>query len=93
VLLGAYYTDERAKTYMANDPIYTDRVGIVARKGVDIEKFSSLRELEGYTIGYGRGYSINEEFDNAGYLNKIAAKNQVLNLRKFYKGADRHDGG
>jgi len=86
VLLGAYYTEQRAKTYMASDPIYTDRVGIVARKGVDIEEFSSLRELEGYTIGYGRGYSVNEEFDNAGYLNKVVAKNQVLNLRKLSKG-------
>ncbi len=86
VLLGAYYTEERAETYMASDPIYTDRVGIVARKGVDIEQFSSLRELEEYTIGYGRGYSVNEAFDNADYLNKVAAKNQVLNLRKLSKG-------
>lgn len=87
VLLGAYYSDERAETYLASDSIYTDEVGIVTRKDlVDIRSFDSLRDLTDYTIGHGRGYSVNEEFDNAEYLDKEAAKNQVLNLRKLYKG-------
>ena len=87
VLLGAYYNEERAETYIASDSIYTDEVGIVTRESlVDIREFDSLRDLSEYTIGHGRGYSVNDEFDNADYLNKEPEKSQVLNLRKLYAG-------
>ncbi len=87
VLLGAYYNEERADTYIASDSIYTDEVGIVTRSSlVDIREFNSLRELSEYTIGHGRGYAVNDEFDNAEYLNKEPEKSQVLNLRKLYAG-------
>lgn len=83
VLLGAYYSDERAETYIASDSIYTDKVGLIAQQELGITEFGSLRELSDYTIGYGRGFAVNEEFDSADYLEKEAAKDQVLNLRKF----------
>lgn len=86
VLLGAYYNEERAETYIASDPIYTDEVGIVAHEDLGITEFDSLRDLSGYTIGYGRGYSVNEEFDNAEYLDKEPEESQVLNLRKLFAG-------
>jgi len=86
VLLGAYYSDERAETYLASDSIYTDKVGLIARRDLDITEFDSLRELSDYTIGYGRGFAVSEEFDSADYLDKEAAKDQVLNLRKFERG-------
>ena len=87
VLLGAYYNEERAETYLASDSIYTDAVGIVTREDLtDIREFDSLEDLSGYTIGYGRGYSVNEEFDNAEYLDKEPENSQVLNLRKLYAG-------
>lgn len=86
ILLGAYYNEERAKTYIASESIYTDEVGLVTLEGTGISQFDSLRDLSAYTIGYGRGYSVNEEFDNAEYLNKEPEKSQVLNLRKLYAG-------
>ncbi len=86
VLLGAYYNEERAETYIASDPIYTDEVGIVAHEDLGLTEFDSLRELSDYTIGYGRGYSVNEEFDNAEYLDKGPEESQVLNLRKLFAG-------
>lgn len=86
VLLGAYYSDERAETYLASETIYTDKVGLIAQKSLGITEFSSLRELSDYTIGYGRGFAVSEEFDSADYLDKEAAKDQILNLRKFERG-------
>lgn len=86
VLLGAYYNEERAETYIASDPIYTDEVGIVAHEDLGLTEFDSLRDLTEYTIGYGRGYSVNEEFDNADYLDKEPEESQVLNLRKLFAG-------
>lgn len=85
VLLGAYYNEERARTYISSDPIYTDEVGIVAHEDLGLTEFDSLRDLSDYTIGYGRGYSVNEEFDNAEYLDK-EAESQILNLRKLFAG-------
>lgn len=84
VLLGAYYTEERARTYRASESIYTDKVGLVARKDLGIDSFSSLRELSDYTIGVGRGYAVSEDFDQADYLDKEMEKSQVLNIRKLY---------
>jgi len=86
VLLGAYYTKKRAETYYASEPIYTDEVGIVARKALGIHHFDSLHDLSKYTIGVGRGYSVNKEFDSADYLHKEPEKSQVLNVRKLYAG-------
>lgn len=86
VLLGAYYTEERAETYMASEAIYTDEVGLVARRDLGIREFTSLRELQDYTIGLGRGFAVNEEFDSADYLDKEPEEDQVLNIRKLYAG-------
>lgn len=86
VLLGAYYSDERAATFHASEPIYTAEVGLVAHRRVGIESFSSLRELTDYTIGYGRGFTVTEEFDNADYLDKEPAEDLAQNVKKLYAG-------
>lgn len=86
VLLGAYYSDERAETYYASESIYTAEVGLVSHRRVGIESFSSLRELTDYTIGYGRGFTVTEEFDNAEYLDKEPAKDLAQNVKKLYAG-------
>jgi len=86
LLMGAYYSAERADTYAFSDVIYETKVGLVALRDLGVERFDSLRDLTDYTIGYGRGWATTEEFDNADYLDKEAAKNNVLNVRKLYEG-------
>ncbi|MEF8834480.1 MAG: transporter substrate-binding domain-containing protein [Halofilum sp. (in: g-proteobacteria)] len=85
-LMGAYYTEERAQTYIASDRIYTTSVGLVALKDLGVTSYDTLRDLSEYTIGYGRGWATTEEFDSADYLDKEAADNNVLNVRKLYAG-------
>lgn len=82
-LLGAYYSEQRAETYIASDRMYTSEVGVVARPDIDIREYQSLRELSGYTIGYGRGWATSEEFDAAEYLDKAPEDDNVLNVRKL----------
>lgn len=89
VLLGAYWSEERAQTYLASDSIYTDRTGLVAHESLGMEQFDSLRGLTDYTIAVGRGFAVSEEFDKADYLDKEFEETQVLNLRKLF--ADRVD--
>ena len=86
VLMGAYYNEERAETYIFSDRIYTTSVGLVALKSLGVDSYNELRDLSGYTIGYGRGWATTEEFDNADYLDREVADNNVLNTRKLYAG-------
>ncbi len=85
ILMGAYYTSERNKTYLFSDPIYEVRVGLVALKSLGIGHYTKLQDLIPYTIGVGRGWANSEEFDQADYLNKKGATNQILNVRKLFK--------
>jgi polar amino acid transport system substrate-binding protein len=85
LVMGAYYSDERAETYRFSDVLYKTKVGLIALESLGVQSYDDLRELSDYTIGYGRGWSTTKEFDNADYLNKEAAKNNVLNVRKLYK--------
>jgi polar amino acid transport system substrate-binding protein len=89
VLLGAYYTDERAERFIASDRMYTTQIGLVTRRDVGVREYDSLRDLMGYDIGYGRGWATSAEFDNADYLNRIPEDDNVLNVRKLY--AERID--
>jgi len=86
VLLGAYYNEERAQTYHASDEIYTAEVGLVALDDLGVETFDSLRDLSPYTIGFGRGFTVSEAFDNADYLDKEAAEDLARNVKKLYAG-------
>ncbi|WP_028863815.1 substrate-binding periplasmic protein [Psychromonas aquimarina] len=85
VLMGAYYTNERNRTYLYSDPIYDIRVGLVALKSLGLEHYTKLQDLIPYTIGVSRGWANSEEFDQADYLNKKGATNQILNVRKLFK--------
>ena len=86
VLMGAYYSDQRAEKYIYTDRLYATRVGLVALTDLGLTEFDSLRDLTDYTIGYGRGWATTEEFDSAEYLDKEVADNNVLNVRKLYAG-------
>ncbi len=85
MLLGVYYTDKRNKTYLYSEPIYDIHVGLVALKSLGISQFEKLLDLIPYSIGVSRGWSNSKEFDQADYLNKQGATNQILNVRKLFK--------
>lgn len=88
-VLGAYYTEERAKTFSYSTPFYDIAIGIMAKPRHGIERYDSLKDLTGYTIGYNDGYAYSENFENADYLKKDPASNQTLSVRKFFR--DRVD--
>lgn len=83
IILGAYYSDERASKHTYSKPIMMVDVGIVAHKNLGITSFKKLQELSPYTIGIAKGWVYTPEFDAAAYLKKDEAKNQMLNVRKF----------
>ncbi|MEM7564926.1 MAG: transporter substrate-binding domain-containing protein [Pseudomonadota bacterium] len=86
VVMGAYNNAERQIKYHMSDEIYKLELGIIARPGLDVASYKSLRELSPYSIGVSRGYANSEAFDAANYLNKEVATGPVLNIRKLYRG-------
>jgi polar amino acid transport system substrate-binding protein len=85
-LLGAYYNDERAQDFYFSDNIYNDNVGLVTVEDGAPAAYESLRDLQDYTIGMGRGFSVSPEFDEADYLRRVVASDNVINIRKLYAG-------
>jgi len=86
IVMGAYVTDERREIYHMSKPVYHLDTGLIARPGLNKNKFKSLRELSPYSIGVSRGYANSEAFDAAEYLDKHPAKGPVLNMRKLFRG-------
>lgn len=84
IVMGAYYNEERKKTYYYSDPFYGIEVGLVALKELGLTQYSSLQDLKPYKIGVSRGFTNGEEFDSADYLQTEEANNQVLNIRKLF---------
>lgn len=85
LLMGAYYSDERSKTYLYSDPFWDIKLGLVAPKSLNINHYSKLQDLTPYKIGIVQGWVNSPEFDAADYLNKQETTNQILNVRKLLK--------
>ncbi|MDH3633344.1 MAG: transporter substrate-binding domain-containing protein [Gammaproteobacteria bacterium] len=86
IVMGAYHNKEREQTYIFSDPIYFLQLGLIARPGLGITRYDSLRELAPYSIGISRGFANSEEFDAANYLDKQVASFPNLNIRKLFRG-------
>ena len=86
IVMGAYHNKEREQTYIFSDPIYFLQLGLIARPGLGVTRYDSLRELAPYSIGISRGFANSEEFDAANYLDKQVASFPNLNIRKLFRG-------
>jgi len=83
-VMGAYYSEERAKDYNYSDPIFSVDVGLIALKSLGIVKYEGLRSLESYTIGAMRGWVYTHEFDTANYIKKQIVVNQIFAVRMLF---------
>jgi polar amino acid transport system substrate-binding protein len=86
VVMGAYHNAEREQAYIFSDPIYFLHLGLIARPGLGVSEYKTLRDLTPYSIGVSRGFANSEEFDAAGYLDKHVATFPNLNIRKLFRG-------
>ncbi len=84
VVMGAYYSKERAAVYNYSEPIFSIDVGLIALKSLGIEKYEGLRSLESYNFGVMRGWVYTQEFDTADYLTKQILVNQVFAVRMLF---------
>ncbi|GAK58371.1 amino acid ABC transporter substrate-binding protein, PAAT family [Candidatus Vecturithrix granuli] len=84
-IIGLSMTEERLKIFDYSEPVYYDEVAIVVLKGQEFP-FETIEDLQGKTIGIGRGGSFGEEYEKAKQagLFKIEEDNgPVMRLRKL----------
>jgi len=86
VVMGAYHSTEREIDYLFSDAIVHLDTGLIARPGLGKNTYSSLKDLQGYSIGIARGWANNDEFDAASYLDKQVATSPILNIKKLFRG-------
>jgi len=80
-----YYADG-VKEYAAfSEAMPGGPLGFFKRKDQDIS-YNTLKDLEGYKIGVVKGYVNTEEFDNAAFLTRDIAKDDLTNLKKLAAG-------
>ena len=84
VVMGAYYSDERAQNYLYSDPIYDIEVGLMALSELGVDHYQELQDLKQYRIGTMRGWVYTDEFDNADFLDKRLIVNQVAAVRMLF---------
>lgn len=84
-LYSAYYSRQRAEKYALSQPYAQSPLVFCARKDADIE-YQGLYDLIPYRIGVVMGYVNTPEFDNADYLTKDEARDEVQNLLKLLNG-------
>lgn len=72
-LLGAYYKKEREKWFVYSLPVVVVKTILITRKDMNVVYDGDLQNLQGLKIGVSAGYVYSREFDNASYLEKIAA--------------------
>lgn len=85
VLMGAYYSHDRARRFAFIHPVFEVKIHLIDLKSLGIDSFNQLEDLKEYKIGIGRGWVNSEAFDKATYLNKEEASNQILNIRKLFR--------
>ena len=79
-----YYNDELKENFLISDSLPGGPAGLFRLKGSDIN-YDSLEDLKPYTIGVVRGYVNEEDFDEADFLDKQPAKDDLTNIKKLLR--------
>ncbi len=79
-----YFAEELKTNYKISSPFPGGPLGFYKRKGDSIT-YKSIKDLIPYNIGVVRGYVNTKEFDDASYLKKQEAKDDLTNFRKLLK--------
>jgi len=81
----AYYSNERNKLFYMSDPIWGGPIVFLTKRESHII-YKKIKELKKYRIGLVKGYVNTQEIDQADYLEKDYARNDLINIKKLIKG-------
>lgn len=85
-VVGAYYSEERAKSYHYSLPIYSVFTGLVKRGNVDVQFIQSFDELNSYRISKLANSVVGESFDKHPFPNMKTFETEQEALQALYNG-------
>lgn len=84
-LFPAFHSPQREQSYLYTDKIYDTYAGLFKRKDSPIV-FDGVTSLQPYSIAVGRGYVLDEAFEQADFIAKVSVSDSAQALRMLYKG-------
>lgn len=84
-LFSAYYSDERAQKFVISEPYISSPLMLCVRKNFSKDKYVSIRDFSGQTLGTVRGYANTPEIDSADYIQKDEAVDDSMNFTKLLR--------
>lgn len=82
VLMGLWYSAERADKYRFSEPFLTNRIVFIKRHDDPFE-YTDLESLQGLRIGVVRNYAYSDAFNQSSALQKYEVSNLESNLQKL----------
>ena len=79
VILGTWYSDERARFHQFSEPFMMNKISFIKRKGSDIT-FNTLADLEGLMVATVNEYAYGEEFDAYPGIYQVKSNHAVQSL-------------
>ncbi|GAB6162114.1 transporter substrate-binding domain-containing protein [Desulfothermus naphthae] len=80
-----YYSKERTKYFYMSNPVFGGPIVFLTRREYPITH-RNIEALKTYRIGLVKGYVNTEEIDQANFLKKDFAPNDLINIKKLIKG-------
>lgn len=86
LLLNAYYSKKREKTFLFSTPYAQVELYLMALKNADFPYDGTSKSLHPYRIGILRGSISLAEIDNDPGVRKDYASSEIANIKKLFKG-------
>ncbi len=85
VILGTWYSDERARFHLFSEPFMMNRLDFIRKKGSDIT-YDNLSDLEGLMVATVNEYAYGEEFDAYPGIYQVKSNHVVQSIVKLLDG-------
>lgn len=86
ILLGAYFSEDRAKHYHFSLPIYSALTGIIKKEGLPLDFYNSFEMLDKYKIGKIDKSVVGKSFDAFPFKNLIGFEGVDEGLKALNQG-------
>lgn len=85
VILGTWYSDERARFHRFSEPFMMNRLNFIRRKGSKVS-YQTLADLEGVVVATVNEYAYGEEFESTPGLYQIKSNHEIQALVNLMEG-------
>ena len=86
-VIGAWYNEERAEKFFYSEALLTNKKLFFTLNSSSVPaEYTTLEDLENYTIGIISGFTYSDNFDSADYLTKDKSPDLKTAFEKLFRG-------